>query len=191
MLEKNLYQSNFIDQQKKQYLHAQFIDKTHKQPSNSTNVLYYRLPYIGYLSTEIKQKIIKHCDYYCTNIKIVFLSLKVGDLSNVKESVPKYLRSFVVYRFTFPGYNTSYIGEKNCLLTTRNNEHLEIDSKSHIYKDLKTNRNSKELCDTECFEVIESASSSYRLKLKEAIHITWEKPSLTKQVKHISISITI
>ena len=29
------------------------------------------------------------------------------------------------------------------------------------------------------------------LKLKEAMHITWENPSLNKQVKHVSISITI
>ena len=70
-------------------------------------------------------------------------------------------------------------------------EHLEIASKSHIFKDLNTNRNSKEFCDTECFEIIDFATSSYRLKLKEAIHITWEKTSLTKQVKHISLSITI
>ena len=31
LLEKNLYTSNFIDQQKKQYLHAQFGDKNTKK----------------------------------------------------------------------------------------------------------------------------------------------------------------
>ena len=45
--------------------------------------------------------------------------------------------------------------------------------------------------DTERFEIIDSTTSSYRLKLREAMHITWEKPSLNKQVKHVSISITI
>ena len=57
LLEKNLYPSNFIDQQRKQYLHAQFSDKKHKKPSNSTYVSYYKLPYIENLSTEIKQKL--------------------------------------------------------------------------------------------------------------------------------------
>ena len=193
MLEKNLYPSNLIDQQIKQYLHAQCTDKKHKEPCNSTNISYYKLPYIGNLSTEIKQKVIKYCKYYCksTNIKIVFSSFKVGDLFSVKESVPKYLRSFVVYRFTCPGCNASYIGETTRHLTTRIKEHLETDSKSHIFKHLDTNRKCNKLCNAECFEIIDSATSSYRLKLKEAMYITWEKPSLNKQVKHISISRTI
>ena len=60
LLERNLYPSNFIDQQIKQYLHAQFSNRKHKEPSNSTYISYYKLPYIGNLLTEIKQKIIKH-----------------------------------------------------------------------------------------------------------------------------------
>ena len=128
MLEKNLYPSNFIDQQIKHYLHAQCTDKKHKEPCNSRYVLYYKLPYIGKLLTEIKQKIIKHCKYYCksTNIKIVFLLFKNVDLFSVKESVPKYLKSFVVYRFRCPGCNMSYIGETTYYLTTRIKEHLKL-----------------------------------------------------------------
>ena len=192
MLE-NLYPSNLIDQQIKQYLHAQCTDKKHKEPRNSTYVSYYKLPYIGNLSTEIKQKVVKYCKYYCksTNIKIAFSPFKVGNLFSVKGSVPKYLRSVVVYRFTCPGCNASYIGETTRHLTTRIKEHLETDSKSHIFKHLYTNRKCKELCNAKCYEIIDSATSSYRLKLKEAMYITWEKPSLNKQVKHVSISITI
>ena len=63
-------------------------------------------------------------------------------------------------------------------------EHLEPDSESHIFNYLNTNRNFKKLCDNECFEIIDFPFSSYRLKLKEAITITWEKHSLSKQVKH-------
>ena len=83
LLKKNLYPNNFIDQQIKQYLHAQLSDKKHKEPSNSTNVSYYKLRYIGNLSTEIKQKVMKHCKYYCksTNIKIVFSPVKVEDFT--------------------------------------------------------------------------------------------------------------
>ena len=105
--------------------------------------------------------------------------------------MPKYLRSFVVNRFTCPGCNASYIGETTRHLTTRIKEHLETDSKSHIFKHLDINRKCEELRNAECFEIIDSATSSYRLKLKEAMYITWEKPSLNKQVKHVSISITI
>ena len=50
---------------------------------------------------KLKKKMIKHCKYYCksTKIKIVFSPFKGGNLFSVKESVPKYLRFFVVYRF--------------------------------------------------------------------------------------------
>ena len=139
---------------------------------------------ISKLSTEIKQKIIKHCKYYCknNNIKVFFSSFKLGDLFSVEESVPKYLRSFVVCRVTCSGCNTSYIGETTCHLTMRIEEYLETHSKSQIFKHLNT----KELCDAECFEIIGSATSSYKLKLKGMIHI-WEKPSLNKQVKQVSI----
>ena len=34
-------------------------------------------------------------------------------------------------------------------------------------------------------------STPFRLKLKEAMHRTWKKPSLNKQHKHVSISITV
>ena len=60
----------------------------------------------------------------------------------------------------------------------RNKEHSETTLKSHIFKHSTTNRNCEELCDTECFEIIDSAFSCYRLKLKEAMLITWGKPSL-------------
>ena len=86
---------------------------------------------------------------------------------------------------------SSYIGETARHLTTRIKEHLETDSKSHIFKLLDTNRKCKELCNAECFEIIDSATSSYRLKLKEGMDITWEKPPLNKEVRHITISITI
>ena len=101
--------------------------------------------------TGIKEKIIKHCKYQCksTNINIVFLPFKVEDLISVNESVPKYLKSFVVYRFRCPGCNASYIGETTRHLTTRIKEHLETNSKSHVFTHLNTNRNCKELCDTQ------------------------------------------
>ena len=90
---------------------------------------------------------------------------QVVDLVNVQESVPKYLSYFAIYRFPCPGYNTSYIGETIRYLTTTIKEHLEDDSKTHIFKHVCRDRNFEELCDTECFEIIHSTTSSQRLKL--------------------------
>ena len=126
------------------------------------------------MSTEIKQKVIKYFKYYFKSviIKIVFPPFKVGNLFSVKGPLPKYLSFFVVYRFTCPGCNTSYIGQTTRQLTTRIKEHLETDSKSHILKHLDTNRKCKELRNAAFFQITHSATSAYRLKLKDAMYIT-------------------
>lgn len=43
------------------------------------------------------------------------------------------------------------------------------------------NKTCKNLCDESCFQVIDYASSPFRLKIKEALHINWLKPNLNKQ----------
>ena len=86
-----------------------------------------------------------------TNIKTAFPPFKVGDLFSVKNSLPKYPKYFIVYRFTCPGCNASDIGKTTHHLSKRIKEHLETDSNSHIFKHLNTNRNCKGLCDAKCF----------------------------------------
>ena len=120
------------------------------------------------------------------SLKIVFRPFKVGDLFSAKDAIPKLLRSFVVYKFVCPGCNVCYIGETTRHLSTRIEEHLEKDKKSHIFK-----HHCKILSTPDCFQIIDSASSKFRLKLKEEMHITWTKPSLNRQLKHVSISITV
>ena len=110
---------------------------------------------------------------------------------NVKDTILKFLKSFVVYKFVCPGCNTCYIVETTRHLSTRIKEHLETDKKSHIFAHLVNNETCKALSTENCFEIIDSASTPFKLKLKEAIHIIWKRPSLNKEQKHVSISITV
>ena len=124
-------------------------------------------------------------------IKIVLTPFKVADMFNVKDPIPKTLKSFVVYKFICPSCNACYIGETTGHLSTRSKEHLEMDKMSHIFAHLVNNESCKALSIENCFEIIDSASTPFRLKLKEAMHIIWKKPSLNKQQKHVSFSITV
>ena len=99
--------------------------------------------------------------------------------------------SFVLYTFTWAWCQSCYIGETKCHLPTRIKEHLQTDTKSHILQHLNENPNCRDLCDDSCFIIIDHASSSFRLKLKEVPHITWLKPMLNKQKNHISITILV
>ena len=60
---------------------------------NATNnaARYNRLPYIGYISTDVKRKINRFCKFYCKSlsIKIVLTPFKVADMFNVKDPIPK------------------------------------------------------------------------------------------------------
>ena len=130
---------------------------------------------------------------YCKSlsIKVVLTPFKVADIFNVKDPIPKFLKSFVVYKFVCRGCNACYISETTRNLSTRIKKHLETDKKSHIFAHHVNNETCNALSTENCFEIIDSASTSFRLKLKEAMQIIWKKLSRNKQQKHVSISITV
>ena len=94
---------------------------------------------------KLNKKLSNFAKYYykSTNTKIVFSPFKVGDLFSGKESMPKYLKCFVVYVFTCPDCKDSYIGERTLHLTMRIREDLENDTESHNFKHLSTNETEK------------------------------------------------
>ena len=159
---------------------------------NATNnaVMFFKLPYIGHISTDVKRKINRSFKFFIKilSIKIVLTPFKVADMFNVKDPIPKFLKSFVVYKFVCPACNACYVGETTRHLSTRIKEHLERYKKSHIFAYLVNNETSKALSTERCFEIIDSTFTPFKLKLKEAMHILWKKPSVNKQQKHVSIS---
>ena len=59
-----------------------------------------------------------------------------------------------------------------------------------IFKHLRGSVNCGSLCSEDCFKILDSASTSFQLKIKEAMHILWEQPSLNSQVKHLNLSLS-
>ena len=98
----------------------------------------------------------------------------------MKDPVPKFLKYFFVYKFVCPGCSACYIGDTTCYLSTRIKEHLETDKNSHIFAHVVNNETCKALSTENYFEIIDSASTPFKLKLKEEMHIIWKKPSLNK-----------
>ena len=125
-------------------------------------------------SNNTKKKIKELYKKFCinANINIVFSPFKTGYLFSSKDCLPSGLKSFVVYKLVCAGCQSCYIGETKRHLPTRVNEHLVIDKKSPIFRHSLENLACRNLCDENCFTIIDSASSSFRLKLKEVLHIT-------------------
>ena len=154
---------------------------------------YYKLPYLGRFSTVAQSKIRRLVNRYCNDldIKLVFTTFKLRNIFSVKDSVSRELRSRVIYKFTCACCNACYIGETGRHFSTRVREHLSSDKSSHIFKHLQSSERCRQSCSADCFEILYSAPTKFQLKLKEAMHINWEKPDLNQQVHHVNLTLTL
>ena len=100
----------------------------------------------------------------------------------MKGFVPQGLRSHEVYKFTCAGCNASYIGETTRHVSTRVREHLVSDKASRVYncKHLASSKACRDSCSTECFTILDSVNSRFKIKIKEALHIKWNKATLNQ-----------
>ena len=154
---------------------------------------YYKLPYVGNFSRIMQKKITKLLKRYCKpdlDIKLVFTTFKLRNLFGVKDFVPQSLRSRVVYKFQCASCNACYIGETTRHLSTRIREHLVSDKSSHIYKHLQESETCKNSCSAESFTILDYATSKFQIKIKEALYIKWDNPSLNRQLKQLDLSLS-
>ena len=114
---------------------------------------------------------------YCKDlqIKLAFTSFKSKNLIAAKDCVLRSLRSTIVYKLTGAESNSVYVGETSRHLSTRVRKDLLRNKISHVYKHLKSSSACREAWDKKCFAVLDSANTAYKLKIKEPLHIMWER----------------
>ena len=196
-LQKNEYPIKLINSYIYKYLDNTYkndISNIEKEDTPDKNIKYFKLPYIGTMSTYTQKKIndlIKRCCKPNLNIQLVFNSCKLSSFFSIKDKVPKELQSFVVYKFLCSGCNATYIGMTCSHLITRIKQHLVTDKNSHVLKHLNQNEDCKACCDATCFSIIDKATTKYDLLVKEGIHIQLNKPSLNGQLQSYKLSILI
>ena len=96
---KNAYLSFLTDKVIKKYLDYKF-SSNQNQLKDTSDVNYFKLPYIGNLSHHIKNKLSKLCKEFCkenVNIKLGFNSLEIKNYFSYKDPIPDDLKSFQVY----------------------------------------------------------------------------------------------
>ena len=108
---------------------------------------------------------------FCNNIKLVFSSFKIDNMVGVKDPNNRGLPTCVVYKFLCAGCNACYVGETSRHFFTRLREHLVSDRTSHSLRHLQISQQCRTLCSDECFSILDHASTTLQLKMKEAIHI--------------------
>ena len=79
------------------------------------------------------------------------------------------------------------VGETTRHFNTCVREHLEMERASHIFKHPESSSACRSACSRDNSAIIDQASSWFALKIKEALHIVWDKPTLNAQVKHVNL----
>ncbi|XP_020906008.1 uncharacterized protein LOC110244161 [Exaiptasia diaphana] len=191
ILQRNLFPSSLIDKCIENYLNNIFIARPDTQKVDQ-ETRYYKLPYIGHFSKIAQIKLDRLVKQHCKNIniKLAFTTFKIGSLFTVKDPIPKELKSCVVYKFCCASCNACYVGQTIRHFKTRRKEHLFGDKSSHVYKHVH-NTKCGENVNNECFSIIDSDNTEYKIKIKEAMHIKWLRPSLNQQVKHLALSLSL
>ena len=149
------------------------------------------LPYLGRASIALKSKMKKICEKYKIkmDVRLAFQSFKLSNMLSTKDKLS--LKSHVVYKFICAACNDCYVGYTTRHFSTRISEHLFNDKKSHVYKHLRDKQTCLHACDESCFSIIDSASTKYKLKIKEALHIKWLRPVINKQKQSYTITLSV
>ena len=160
---KNVYPPFLIDKVIKKRLDYKF-SSNQNQLKDKSAVHYYKLPYIGNLSHDIKDKLLKLCKKFCKqnfNIKLVFNSFKIKKYFSYKGRIPNDVKSFLVYKFTCTSRSSSYIGKTFDHFKTRIEKHIIKYNKSYSFKHLNSTTTCFESYNSLCFKIIDKANSKF------------------------------
>ena len=92
---KNAYPPFLIKKVIKKYLNYKF-SRNQNQLKDTSDVHYFKLPYIGNLLHHINNKLSKLCEEFCKdnfNIQLVFTSYKIKNYFSDKDPIPDDLKS--------------------------------------------------------------------------------------------------
>ena len=172
--------------------HSYKFSSNQNQLKDTPDVNYFKLPYIGNLSHDIKNKLSKLYKEFCKehfNIKVVFTSFKFENYFSCKDPSPDDLKSFLVFKFTYASCSPSYISKTCRHFKTRIDEEIKKDNKSDIFKHLHSITLYFNLYNSLSFKVIDKANSKFDLKIKEALHM--EKINLNAQQNHLALTFSL
>ena len=87
------------------------------------------------LTKNIVRKLKRHIDEPF-KLRNVYCTKKLSYHYNIKDKVPEYLKSHIVYEFCCPACNSKYIGKTDRNFATHVQEHSGSDKKSPVYNHL-------------------------------------------------------
>ena len=120
----------------------------------------------------------------------------MSNLFRFKDSIPKELRSHIVYKFLCSNCNITYYGETERHLNVRSGEHLSLSALTGK----RVNNNKKSAVKDHClffnhvglfedFSILTYESNPFKLLIKEALLVSRDNLLLNKHVKSIPLQL--
>ena len=197
---KNGYPSNILDRAIYKFLNNMRCNQSNSTNVDDSNKKQYMLvlPHLGSYTKKLEKKIKSAVKQHLANCKLTVVyraSTRLRSLFKFKDSIPSYLTSGIVYKYTCSRCNSTYVGESIRHAKRRYSEHLGISALSG--KPLKgqnstTVRDHILLCKPEAsfedFKVIgRDNTSKYNLRVKESLFIHKERPNINIQGNSIPL----
>lgn len=144
---------------------------------------YLVLPYSNHKVDAYAEKLTKLVNetFPQVDFKIAFKAPnEIGKMFPFKDNIKeKHSQSHVVYKFTCETCKQSYIGKTKRILLLRVKEHLNPKKESAIQTHLK--EHPTHVFKAENIEILDKATSDFKLRLKEELHIVTHKPEINVQ----------
>ena len=187
---KNNYPLHIIDK-----CIFRFLDKLFSKPAREKDIsakkeVIVSLMYLGNISIQVKKRlrnIFRSCKLD-VKLVVVFSSMnRMKSSFNFKDSIPRDLKSLVLYRYSCSTCRGTYLGETKRHFLVRSYEHLGMSITTN--REFKFNEKSATSVRKHCvnnshsncienFKIIGTANNKFHLKLKESLIIHKEKPDL-------------
>jgi len=161
--------------------------------------VYLILPYLGAVTLDLKRKL--HSTFAKSlpqcNIKIIFKSTnRLSSCFQFKDTIPRELRSHLVYKFSCGSCNATYYGKTERHLNVRAGEHIGLSAltgnrvackPSAVSDHLLFHEN--KISDFNNFTILCSESNPFTLSIRESILIHRDAPILNKNIASIPLEL--
>jgi hypothetical protein len=186
ILRKNDYPSEIIDSTIEKYEAAKSavseaqIEKVIEEVKSKRFIV---LPYVSKKCEDFSRKLksLVKRSYAQVDFNVAFQApMTIGKLFPFKDKTKNILdKSLVVYHLKCKNCSADYIGKTERTLKERLVEHQDEKKKSACYEHEKATGHK---IDYDGVKVVDNASTDFRVRIKELLHILKKKPELNKQL---------
>ena len=201
LLHSNGYPHAFLDRCVRVFLDRVFSPPTNNSHSSQNQFIYFRLPYTGSHSLQIRTQVTKLLASAFPKLSLRFIFQSGRRLSSFfpfKDRIPILLRSRIVYKYSCQCCSALYLGQTKRLLHTRISEHMgfsPLTGKKLSYTSPSAiqahSANSCHPISPTDFSIISSprSSSDFELLVRESLLISKIKPSLNENISSVPLSL--